>query len=242
MAKATRSTVKRTTSRRTTDGASDTTKPASDATRRSSARVSRPAASTSQRSRSTRADTSKQLATLPDVRRASLDELQPDDDNQNRGTERGVGVLEHSVQHHGAGRSILLDKHGRIIAGNKTAEAAMSVGLRDVIIVPTDGTQLVAVQRLDLDLTTDMRARELAIADNRTGELGLSWDAESLKRAQEQGADLSPYFSDEELRRVWGDDAIPPAEFPSADDAIDTEHRCPRCGYEWSGTTSKGRD
>jgi len=181
-----------------------------------------------------RATPTRQLSSLPDVRSAQLQELTPDADNQNRGTERGVGVLEHSVQHHGAGRSILLDKHGRIIAGNKTAEAAASVGMHDVIIVPTDGTKLVAVQRTDLDLLTDVRARELAIADNRTGELGLSWDAESLQRAREAGADLSPYFSDEELRRQWGKDALPPEEFKAADDSIETEHRCPRCGYEWS--------
>jgi hypothetical protein len=29
--------------------------------------------------------------------------------------------------------------------------------------------------------------------------------------------------------------AVPPAEFPSYDEDIETEHRCPKCGYEWSG-------
>jgi hypothetical protein len=28
---------------------------------------------------------------------------------------------------------------------------------------------------------------------------------------------------------------VPPAEFPTYDEDIETEHRCPKCGYEWSG-------
>jgi hypothetical protein len=169
------------------------------------------------------------------LRTATLDELTPDADNNNRGTERGAGMLEHSLQQYGAGRGVLLDKRGRIIAGNKTVEAAMSVGLRDALVVTTDGTQLVAIQRTDLDLD-DVRGRELAIADNRTSEIGLSWDAESLQRAQDAGAALSVFFSDEELRRQYGADAVPPESFPTADDGIETAHKCPRCGYEWDGT------
>jgi hypothetical protein len=26
-----------------------------------------------------------------------------------------------------------------------------------------------------------------------------------------------------------------PSEFPEADEDIETEHQCPKCGYEWSG-------
>ncbi|WP_051705199.1 hypothetical protein [Streptomyces sp. NRRL S-455] len=29
--------------------------------------------------------------------------------------------------------------------------------------------------------------------------------------------------------------SVPPTEFPSYDEDIETEHRCPKCGYEWSG-------
>jgi len=39
--------------------------------------------------------------------------------NANRGTERGTSALESSLELYGAGRSILLDKNGIIIAGNK---------------------------------------------------------------------------------------------------------------------------
>lgn len=31
----------------------------------------------------------------------------------------------------------------------------------------------------------------------------------------------------------------PPDEFKSFDETIETEHRCPKCGYEWSGNSGK---
>jgi hypothetical protein len=81
-----------------------------------------------------------------------------------------------SMQKLGAGCSIVVDRNGHIIAGNKTAEGAKAAGLENVIGVETDGSQLFAVVRTDLDLD-DPKARELAIADNRTAELGLEWTA-----------------------------------------------------------------
>jgi hypothetical protein len=41
--------------------------------------------------------------------------------------------------------------------------------------IQTDGTRIIAVQRMDLDMAKDPKARELALADNRAGELNLEW-------------------------------------------------------------------
>lgn len=101
----------------------------------------------------------------------------------------------------GAGRSIVLDKHRRIIAGNKTAEQAGKAGISRVIVVRTDGTELVAVQRTDLDLEHDDRAKLLAVADNRAGELGLDWDADVLKALNDE-VDLSGLFDAVELTEL----------------------------------------
>ena len=59
----------------------------------------------------------------------------PDEKNANRGTERGRFLLEKSLRELGAGRSILADKNGKLIAGNKTAEVAAEIGMEDAIIV-----------------------------------------------------------------------------------------------------------
>jgi hypothetical protein len=55
---------------------------------------------------------------MSDIKQAKLSDLQPDRRNANKGTERGLKALDHSLRQYGAGRSILVDKHGRIIAGN----------------------------------------------------------------------------------------------------------------------------
>jgi len=127
-----------------------------------------------------------------------------DPKNRNVGTERGRRATERSFQELGAGRSILLDKNGVVIAGNKSIDAFTKAMGRepiiakigdegadeaDIIIVGTEGEKLVAVQRDDLDLesTDDFRARDLGIADNRTATLGLKWSLDDLREDWESG-------------------------------------------------------
>lgn len=135
--------------------------------------------------------------TLPSEIR-ELSDLTPDPRNANRGTDRGRAALAASLQKFGAARAVLIDRQGRIIAGNKTVEQARRLGLR-LRVIKTDGQHLVAVQREDLDLATDPRANELALADNRVGQLDLEWDDTVLKQLHADGIDLSTFWSDDEL-------------------------------------------
>ena len=128
----------------------------------------------------------------------TLNSLIPDRANANRGTKRGRKALEASLKKYGAGRSILIDRNGRIIAGNKTVEAAGKIGIENVIVVPTDGKQIVAVQRMDLDIDS-VAGRELAYADNRVGELSLDWDPAQMLADIDAGIDLSSMFEKDEL-------------------------------------------
>jgi len=134
-----------------------------------------------------------------------ISELIPDHANANKGTERGRYALEASLRQYGAGRSILLDKNGRIIAGNKTVEVAADVGLDDVLIVQTDGTKIVAVQRTDLDIDSP-EGRGLAYADNRVGELDLEFDAEQILADLDAGLDLSAFWFQNELDELIATD------------------------------------
>jgi DNA modification methylase len=118
-----------------------------------------------------------------------------DPQNPNKGTDRGRAVLTDSLRRLGAGRSILVDKHGVAIAGNKTLEAARGLGVTKTILVPTTGQELVVVQRTDLDLASDAAARELAVADNRASELGLDWDVNVLATLLGERVDLSAFFT-----------------------------------------------
>jgi hypothetical protein len=164
----------------------------------------------------------------------ALKALTPDDQNANKGTPRGTGMLEESLRKFGAGRSILADKHLRIIAGNKTLEGAAAIGLEGALVVQSDGTRLVVVQRTDLDLD-DPVARELALADNRVGEVNLEWDAEALQALHASGQDLSAYFREEELAAIL---SIVPAFEPVSEDnqpRLDQKApvTCPGCGLEF---------
>ena len=120
------------------------------------------------------------------IRQGKISDLIPDDQNANQGTERGDFMLARTIQKLGAGRSVLLDKNGRIIAGNKTSAKFGELGLQDVIVVQTTGKELVAVQRTDLDIDSP-EGREMALADNRVGEINLSWDTEALIELNNDG-------------------------------------------------------
>ena len=69
------------------------------------------------------------------MKKVKISDLIPDNVNANRGTKRGSGMLERSLRQYGAGRSVLVDSSGRIIAGNKTVEAAGSIGLEYAVVV-----------------------------------------------------------------------------------------------------------
>jgi site-specific DNA-methyltransferase (adenine-specific) len=150
-----------------------------------------------------------------------LSNLILDPNNANKGTQRGKGLLEKSLQELGAGRSILVDKHGIAIAGNKTLETAVESGFEDAIVVETDGSQLVVVKRTDLDLNKDEKAKRLAIADNRVGELSLNWDAEVLAELAEE-VDLTGFFEGDELAALLSelDQELPDALQEEDEEAV----------------------
>ena len=116
---------------------------------------------------------------------ASIDTLIPDNKNFNKGTEFGEHLMDKSLREFGLGRSILIDKNNRIIAGNKTAEKAADIGFDNVIIVETDGNSLVAVKRKDIDLDS-AKGRELALADNATSKANLSFDTDLIMQEAEK--------------------------------------------------------
>lgn len=97
--------------------------------------------------------------------------------NANKGTERGKKMLDRSVSKLGLGRSILVDKNGVVIAGNKMRQTAVEHGLTRAKVVEVSGDEMVVVKRVDLDLMEpDGPAREMAYADNRVAEVDLDWD------------------------------------------------------------------
>lgn len=141
--------------------------------------------------------------------------LIPDDHNFNRGTEEGARLMQKSFEQFGAGRSVLVDKDNRIIAGNKSTKAAAESGIKRVRIIETDGTELIAVKRTDITLDSK-EGRELALADNVTTQVNLAWDQTEL---QAMGDEYG--FSTDEWGVVIPDSANPVEEPDAEEDDFD---------------------
>lgn len=143
------------------------------------------------------------------VKNASVKDLVFDDKNYNQGNPFGEGLIEKSFSKHGAGRSILLDKNNRIIAGNKSTQKFSDNGGENVIIVEVTGDTLVAVKRTDIDLDSK-QGREMALADNASAKANITWDTVTLSEdwtvdeQKEWGVELNTEFekimSDEEIK------------------------------------------
>lgn len=135
----------------------------------------------------------------------TIEDLKPDPMNVNKGTERGAKVIDWSLTELGAGRSILADADGVVIAGNKTLQGAISHGL-PIRVVETEGEELVVVQRRDLRLTGKgeerKRARQLAIADNRASEVGYVPDVTTLLEHIGSGVDVEALFDEAEVKAL----------------------------------------
>jgi hypothetical protein len=170
---------------------------------------------------------------------ATLRDLKSDPRNARKRTNRSASLIQESLQRFGAARSIVIDEDGRILAGNGTVEGAKAAGISKVRIIETEGDEIVAVRRTGL---TEEQKIGLALADNRTSDLS-EWDGLMLQQISETH-DVSPWFEPEDLEAILGGgeqqvaEQLPPEDFPEVDDDISTEHRCPSCGYEWSGKTN----
>jgi len=144
-------------------------------------------------------------------------------------------LIKESLQRYGAARSIVIDEDNRILAGNGTVEGARAAGITNVRIIETDGDEIIAIRRKGL---SEDEKVGLALADNRTADLS-EWDQEMLHRLSEQH-DISTWFDNNDFESIFASQSeqVAPQDFDEVDENIDTEHRCPSCGYEWSGKSS----
>ena len=136
----------------------------------------------------------------------SLDTLALDPANLRVRDDRAKDTLRASLKRFGAGRSIVFDAKGVVVAGNGTMEAARQEGFTEALIVKPKPGQLVAVQR---DEWTNTEAIAYGLADNRLSELA-GWSADLpdvLLSLESEGFDLDTLgFSTDEVEFLLGDD------------------------------------
>lgn len=122
-----------------------------------------------------------------------MSEIKFDKRNYRKHSDKNKELIRKSLKECGAGRSIVIDNEGEIIAGNGIYEQAQKLGIKTKII-ETDGSELVVVKRTDLATDDEMR-KQLAIMDNSTSDSS-EFDLDLLQEdfevfdLQEMGIDI----------------------------------------------------
>ena len=112
-----------------------------------------------------------------------VSDLTPDSQNINVHSQRGRGIVEHSIRRYGIGRGIVAAGKGtdtpQIIGGHLTTEIVGSLDMDDVIFVHTTGNQLVVTVRDDI-APNSVEAIALGLIDNESQKLSYNPDLDIL--------------------------------------------------------------
>lgn len=156
--------------------------------------------------------------------------LTPNPANFRRHPEIQREALRESLEEHGylsapiynARTQNLIDGHARVELAVANGEATIPVRVIDV---------------------SEEQERRILASFDRIGSLALHDDQALATLLQDLAA------SDEGLPAGWGEsdleellvglaEVTAPEEFPEVDENLETEHRCPKCNYTWSGKSS----
>ncbi len=159
-----------------------------------------------------------------------IEKLIPYERNARTHSPEQVKQLAASIVEFGFTNPILVDTDQGVVAGHGRLEAARDLALEEVPVVV-------------LDHLTPKQKKAYIIADNKLA-LNAGWDM-SLLREEMVGLSLADFdlsligFNDKEVADLLDPEGIDegesPDDFDEIDDDIETEYKCPSCGYEWSG-------
>jgi hypothetical protein len=156
-----------------------------------------------------------------------IDQLRPLEGNPRRGE---IAAIRRSLRRFGQRKPVVAWQDGTIQAGNHTLVAAVE-----------EGWDRLAVVFVEEDKAT---GKAYAVADNRTSALGtfnLGDLATMVAEVQAIDPDLleAASYTVEQANALFEQASpSPPDAFPEVDEDLPTEHRCPQCGYEWSGKSA----
>lgn len=148
----------------------------------------------------------------------SSDGISFDRNNYRKHSDKNKSLIRKSLKECGAGRSIITDKNGEIIAGNGVYEQAKALNI-PIKIVETDGSELVVVKRTDL-ATEDEKRKKLALMDNSTSDQ-VEWDLENI--SSDFALEQLPEFGIDTLPHATPEGELVDQEVP---DAEQVETRC----------------
>lgn len=178
--------------------------------------------------------------------------IRPQAENTNAHTQRGMGVLEGSIQQYGWIGAPTVAADGESFDGSARLEVGAALGFdmdaAEPQIIESDGTRPIIVrsrgqqpvihQRMDIPNANDPRAKALGVIANRSAELNLVYDAGVLAGLADDGIDLSGLFFPDELSAILeqAGTEILDVEFREYDESVENEVKyciCPQCGHRW---------
>lgn len=130
-----------------------------------------------------------------------------------------------------AGACLLNERTGRLIDGHARRKVAMEQGCERVPVLVGSWSEadeakiLATLDPLSAMARRDEDALRSLLADVATDSAPLRALLDSLAAPAPTLLPPAP-------------DPAPPQDFPAYDETIPVEHRCPRCGYRWSGNGS----
>lgn len=187
----------------------------------------------------------------PTIEYRPLEELRLDEGNPKL---HDLAAIKESIRRFGFVSPIIVNEAtGSILAGHGRVTALREM-CADGEPMPgrikewADGWEVPVLAGVSFE--SDEEARAYLVADNRLTELG-GWDHGALFAILREINLEGTGYDDRDLLslgRLFGeanllgdDDGVipspgtPPDEFPTVDESISTEYRCPQCSYEWSG-------
>jgi len=145
-----------------------------------------------------------------------------DQRNYRKHNDKNKELINKSLSECGAGRSILIDNEDEIIAGNGVYEQARALNI-PVRVIETDGSELIAVKRTDLN-TQDEKRKRLAVMDNSSSD-----------SSENDVVLLQEDFSATELLDMGveiPDIKVEDSEMPEEDIGVNKKLlQCPVCGH-----------
>ena len=131
-----------------------------------------------------------------------LSDFKAQSQNANKHTQRGMSILESSMQDLGYVAPMTACADGEIIDGSARHETAANVFGSDVepIVIESDGKRPIVVKRTDIKNAKTKLAKKISLAANRIAEVNLDWQPDVL-------ADLLKDLDAEDLQKLALTDA-----------------------------------
>ena len=153
-----------------------------------------------------------------------IDKLIPYFRNPRRNDEQ-VDRMVSAIKEFGFRIPVVAKSDGSVVDGHLRLKAAQKLGMKEVPVALADEL-------------TDAQVKAFRLLANKSANWA-EWDDDLLKLEFEElkGMDFDlelTGFEANELGDIWlGKDDLSDTEFKEYDENIETEHKCPKCGYEW---------